>query len=69
MGWLLLKLALCVQSGQKDIMHVCDRGGLALCSSRILYLFKTLLISRFGVRVCFLLFPASGNFAERFSMN
>lgn len=53
MGWLLLKLALCVQSGQKDIMHVCDGGGLALCSSRILYLFKTLLISRFGVRVCF----------------
>ena len=27
MGWLLLKLAFCVWSGQKDIMHVCGGGG------------------------------------------
>lgn len=70
MEQLLRKLAfLCVRRAD-DIMHLCISGGTAMCYSRILYLFKTLLISRFGVIFSdYLLISASGNFAKRFSTN
>lgn len=66
MGWLLLKLAFNVRGRQEDIMHV--EGG--QCAILGFCIYSKLSCSRFAVRVCFydfLLSPARGNFAKRFS--